>query len=138
MGVRLSTMVREVYDLFVEVGRVVFVNDAKADYLATIVDIVDHNRVMVASPSKKRSVVRMSAIKLTPQVLSLRRMSKAKAIKAAFDAADVEGTFAKSSLGRKLAKREARASLNDFGRFKVMVAKKNKNKIVAAELKKLK
>merc|ERR1712003_583831 len=104
MGVRLSTMVREIYDLFVEVGRVVFVNDAKADYLATIVDIVDHNRVMVASPSKKRSVVRLSAIKLTPQVLSL---------------------------GRKLAKREARASLNDFGRFKVMVAKKNKNKIVA-------
>ena len=120
-------MVREIYDLFVEVGRICYV-DGK---LVVIVDIVDHNRVLVTSPGAKRSVVSMSKLTLTKQVISIRRMSKAKAVEA-------DATFAKSSLGKKLAKRAVRAGMTDFDRFKLMVAKQTKNKAVAKELKALK
>merc|ERR1712184_8718 len=72
-------IVREIYDLFVEVGRICYV-DGK---LVVIVDIVDHNRVLVTSPGAKRSVVSMSKLTLTKQVISIRRMSKAKAVEAA-------------------------------------------------------
>ena len=43
-----------------------------------------------------------------------------------------------SSWARKLARKEARKNLGDFARFKVMVARKQKSKIVAAKVKSMK
>merc|ERR1712226_1712657 len=114
--------VREIYDLFVEVGRICYVD----------------GKLVVTSPGAKRSVVSMSKLTLTKQVISIRRMSKAKAAEAAWTAGEVDATFAKSSLGKKLAKRAVRAGMTDFDRFKLMVAKQTKNKAVAKELKALK
>lgn len=43
----------------------------------------------------------------------------------------------KTAWARKLANKKTRASLSDFGRFKVMIAKKQKSKIIAAKLAEL-
>ena len=52
--------------------------------------------------------------------------------------AKVDEKFAKSALGRKLQRKETRAAMTDFDRYKLMVAKKQKNSIVAKELTALK
>ena len=43
-----------------------------------------------------------------------------------------------SSWARKLARKEARKNLGDFDRFKVMVARKQKSKIIASKMKSMK
>merc|ERR1712078_737911 len=112
MGVRNkgAKMVREVYDLFVEVGRICYVGGSAK--VVTIVDIIDHKRVLVARPGEKRSPARIADLPLTRQVVNLRRMARSKAVDAAFAEGDVDATFAKSSLGRKLSKRVVRAGMN--------------------------
>merc|ERR1712110_320745 len=80
MGVRNkgAKMVREVYDLFVEVGRICYVGSSAK--VVTIVDIIDHKRVLVARPGEKRSTARIADLTLTRQVVNLRRMARSKAV----------------------------------------------------------
>jgi large subunit ribosomal protein L14e len=47
---------------------------------------------------------------------------------------EILATWQKSSWAQKLANKEKRRSLTDFDRFKVMIAKKQKAKIVAEKL----
>ncbi|KAK6124651.1 hypothetical protein DH2020_041607 [Rehmannia glutinosa] len=56
----------------------------------------------------------------------------------AMEAADVKGKWEKSSWGRKLIVQKRRASLNDFDRFKLMLAKIKRAGFVRQELAKLK
>lgn len=68
----------------------------------------------------------------------IKRGAPAEEVKKAFESAKVEETFAASGWGKKLGRKQKRAQLDDFGRFKVMVARMKKSKIVNAELAKLK
>jgi large subunit ribosomal protein L14e len=80
-----------------------------------------------------RSVVHLNTVTLTNIVLPIRRLASAKTLEAAFKTANTTEAFNKTSLGKKLLKRSLRASLSDFDRFKVMIAKKQKNTILAKE-----
>ncbi|KAL1550121.1 60S ribosomal protein L14B [Salvia divinorum] len=104
---------------YVEIGRVALVNYGK-DYgqLVVIVDVIDQNRALVDSPDM--------------------RVPKKKALVAAMEAADVKGKWESSSWGRKLIVQKRRAGLNDFDRFKLMLAKIKKAGVVRQELAKLK
>ena len=66
------------------------------------------------------------------------RGAKGAALKKAWATADTQASWDKSSWAKKLATKSKRASLSDFGRFKVMVARKQKSAIVKKEMKKLK
>lgn len=44
--------------------------------------------------------------------------------------ADIESTFAATSWGKKLIKRQAKAEMSDFDRFKAMCAKTSRSKLV--------
>ncbi|KZV15799.1 hypothetical protein F511_02015, partial [Dorcoceras hygrometricum] len=98
---------------YVEIGRVALVNDGK-EYgeLVVIVDVIDQNRIC--------------------------RVPKKKTLLAAMEAADVKGKWEKSSWGRKLIVQKRRACLNDFGRFKLMLAKIKRAGVMRQELAKLK
>ena len=52
--------------------------------------------------------------------------------------ADIAGKFAASSWGKKIAKQAAKKNLNDFDRFKVMVARVKKSSILKREIAKVK
>mmetsp|Transcript_7415 Transcript_7415/g.11077 ORF Transcript_7415/g.11077 Transcript_7415/m.11077 type:complete len:210 (+) Transcript_7415:53-682(+) len=131
-------MRKQIYEKFVQIGRVVLLtgDDAYAGKLAVILDVVDHNRVLVHGPTTgvPKGVSKIRNVTLTRMVLPIRRMTRLTALTKVITESKVEERFAKSSLGRKLARHSARASHTDFDRFKVMVAKKQKNAIVAAEL----
>lgn len=108
--------------------------------LVVIVDLIDQNRVLAYGPTSgvKRSVINVKRLSLTNiKVDDVERGAKSEDVKAKYDAAGVDEAFAATAWGKKLAAKSKRAKLDDFGRFKVMVARIQKNKKIDAELKKL-
>jgi large subunit ribosomal protein L14e len=119
---------------FVEVGRVVLVNDGpSAGKLAVIAEIIDHNRALIDGPST--SVTRQSipyrSLILTPYTLpALPRAAGTGAIRSAFDKAEVQSKWEGSSWSKKLVARDVRRKANDFERFEVGLLKRQRREQV--------
>ncbi|XP_075648848.1 large ribosomal subunit protein eL14z [Castanea sativa] len=124
---------------FVEIGRVALVNYGK-EYgrLVVIVDVVDQNRALVDAPDMVRTQMNLKRLSLTDIKIDIKRIPKKKTLVEAMEAADVKNKWESSSWGRKLIVQKRRASLNDFDRFKIMLAKIKRAGIVRQELAKLK
>ncbi|KAI4980617.1 hypothetical protein ZWY2020_021102 [Hordeum vulgare] len=127
---------------FVEIGRVALVNYGK-DYgrLVVIVDVVDQNRFHYRGPRGRlliriRCQMNFKRLSLTDIKIDIVYPQKATLIKA-MEEADVKTKWENSSWGKKLIVQKRRASLNDFDRFKVMLAK-IKRGAIRQELAKLK
>uniref|UniRef100_A0A7S3BSD8 Large ribosomal subunit protein eL14 domain-containing protein n=1 Tax=Prasinoderma singulare TaxID=676789 RepID=A0A7S3BSD8_9VIRI len=121
---------------YVELGRVAMVNYGP-DYgkLVVIVDFIDQNRALVDAPGMVRCQYNFKRLGLTDQVISVGKTPSKEELKAAWDSADVAGTFAASSWGKKLAKRKAKVESTDFSRYKDMVARVKRNRKVRAAMK---
>lgn len=132
----------QTYTRFVEAGRVALVNYGEHLHkLVIIVDILDQNRVLVDAPSSglTRKVINVKRLALTSiKVDDIARGAPVDEVKQKYEKADVDGVFAASGWGKKLERKQKRANLNDFDRFKVMVARMKKSKAVNAEYEKLK
>ncbi|KAI8872949.1 60S ribosomal protein L14e [Ramicandelaber brevisporus] len=118
----------------VEVGRVVLLNHGRdAGKLATIVEIIDHNRALIDGPTTgvARQEFSYKRMLLTPLVVKkLPRGTGAKALAKAFERDEIAAKWAKSGWAKKLEQRKVRASLTDFDRFKLMRLKKQRRAIV--------
>merc|ERR1712060_713423 len=64
------------------------------------------------------------------------RGAREKTLKLALEKDETMKKWAESAWGKKLAAKEARSNMTDFDRFKLMVAKKNRAKVVKTALKK--
>ncbi|KAJ1701998.1 hypothetical protein LUZ63_001777 [Rhynchospora breviuscula] len=124
---------------FVEIGRVALVNYGK-EYgrLVVIVDVVDQNRALIDAPDMVRCQINFKRLSLTDIKIDIPRIPKKKTLIAAMDEADVKNKWEKSSWGRKLIVQQRRASLNDFDRFKVMLARIKRGGVIRQELARLK
>jgi large subunit ribosomal protein L14e len=124
---------------FVEIGRVALINYGK-EYgrLVVIVDIIDQNRALVDAPDMVRCQINFKRLALTDIKIDIPKSPKKKTLVAAMEAADVKNRWEKSSWGRKLIVQKKRAALNDFDRFKVMLAKIKRGGVIKQELAKLK
>ncbi|XP_010905822.1 large ribosomal subunit protein eL14z isoform X1 [Elaeis guineensis] len=132
---------------YVEIGRVALVNYGK-DYgrLVVIVDVVDQNRLsfenfyqaLVDAPDVVRGQMNFKRLSLTDIKIDIPRLPKKKTLIAAMEAADVKNKWENSSWGRKLIVQKRRAALNDFDRFKVMLARIKRGGAIQQELAKLK
>uniref|UniRef100_A0A7C9DKJ2 Large ribosomal subunit protein eL14 domain-containing protein n=1 Tax=Opuntia streptacantha TaxID=393608 RepID=A0A7C9DKJ2_OPUST len=124
---------------YVEIGRVALVNYGK-DYgrLVVIVDVLDQNRVLVDAPDMIRCQMNLKRLSLTDIKIDITKVPKKKTLIEAMEAADVKNKWENSSWGRKLIVQKRRAALNDFDRFKIMLAKIKKAGAVRQELAKLK
>ena len=124
---------------YVEIGRVALVNYGK-DYgrLVVIVDVLDQNRALVDAPDMVRTQLNFKRLTLTDITIDIKRVPKKKTLFAAMEAADVKNKWENSSWGRKLIVQKRRAALNDFDRFKLMLAKIKRAGIIRQELTKLK
>lgn len=109
--------------------------------LVVIVDILDQARVLVEGPTcgLRRQVLNVKRLSLTSiKIDGIKRGAPVDEVKSAYESADVDGQFAASAWGKKLNNKRKRAALDDFGRFKVMVARIKKSKAINAEFEKLK
>ncbi|KAM7253756.1 hypothetical protein ACFE04_031438 [Oxalis oulophora] len=124
---------------YVEIGRVALVNYGK-DYgqLVVIVDVLDQNRALIDAPDMVRTQMNFKRLSLTDIKIDIGRIPKKKALIKAMENADVKNKWDNSSWGRKLIVQKRRAALNDFDRFKIMLAKIKKAGVVRQELAKLK
>ena len=125
---------------FVEVGRVVLINYGPDEgKLATIIDIVDQNKCLIDGPTTgvSRQVISFKRIALTDIVVKIQVNAREKTLKKAWDEANVLATWEATSWAKKLAAKKKRASLSDFDRFKVMVARKQKSAIIAKKMEAL-
>ncbi|XP_076926487.1 large ribosomal subunit protein eL14z-like [Bidens hawaiensis] len=91
--------------------------------LVVIVDVIDQNRALVDSPDMVRGQMNFKRLTLTDIKIDIKRVPNKKTLIAAMEAADVKNKWENSSWGRKFIVQKKRASLNDFDRFKIMLAK---------------
>eukprot|EP00890_Picochlorum_soloecismus_P005604 jgi/Picsp_1/6044/NSC_03398-R1_ribosomal protein l14 component of cytosolic 80s ribosome and 60s large subunit len=123
----------------VEIGRIAMINYG-ADYgkLVVISDVVDHNRALIDRPDEIRRTINFKRLAITDYKVDIPRLAKKSVLKKALEDADVFGKFAASNWGEKIAKREAKASLNDFERHVAAVKKMKRSAKVRSAFNKLK
>lgn len=94
-----------------------------AGNIAVIVEILDHNRVLVdgSATGVARQVISFRDLKLTNIKVSLPRGARSKTVMKVMKAESVAEQWAKTGAAKKLAAKKIRSNLNDFDRFKVMV-----------------
>mmetsp|Transcript_11648 Transcript_11648/g.18955 ORF Transcript_11648/g.18955 Transcript_11648/m.18955 type:complete len:135 (+) Transcript_11648:67-471(+) len=131
-----------VFTKFVEVGRVCLVNyGPEKGKLCTVINVVDGNRALVDGPNPitgvKRQIINFKRLTLTDIKVNVGLHATEKSLKKAFEAEDVLAEFAKSDLAKTIEMRKKRATMNDFDRFKVMLARKAKSKAVKKKLAQL-
>ena len=124
---------------FVQVGRVVLINYGDdAGKLATIMDIVDQRRVLIDAPSNtgvSRQIINLNRVSLTDIVVTdITKTTETRELTEAWKTQNVSGTWTKSKWAQKLAAKAKRSKTSDFARFKVMVAKKQRSKLIAAKM----
>merc|ERR1712151_116744 len=98
--------------------------------MCTIVDIVDQKRVVVDGPEAttgvRRHMMPIKRLSLTDFKATIPRGAREKTLKLALEKDDIMNKWSATSWGKKLKSKEARASMTDFDRFKLMVAKKKR------------
>ncbi|KAK6189627.1 ATP synthase d subunit [Pestalotiopsis sp. IQ-011] len=119
----------------VEVGRVVLVqgNGLFAGRLATIVEIIDHKRILVDGPSADaklvvpRQAMSLSEVLLAPFVIEkLPRAARTGVVKKFWEKAEIDAKWKESSWAKSKDQKEKRRNLTDFDRFKVLRLKKQR------------
>lgn len=80
-------------------------------------------------------MISLRRLAITSLVVDLKEKSPSKEVlAAALKTADVEGKWAASSWGKKIAKQQARKNLTDFDRYKVMVARVKRSALIKKAL----
>jgi large subunit ribosomal protein L14e len=91
----------------------------------------------VDAPGVDRRVMSLRRLALTSLVVDLNeeKSPSKETLAAAMKTADVEGQWAASAWGKKIAKQAARKNLTDFDRYKVMVARVKRSALIKKALK---
>jgi len=127
----------------VQIGRVCLINHGEdTGKLCTIIDVVDQNRALVDGPTEvtgvHRQTVPFKALALTPIVIEIARAPRPATLLKALKDSKVMEQWEASSWASKLKSQRLKKTLNDFDRFKNMVAHKKRTNEVNRQLAKLK
>eukprot|EP01116_Phalansterium_solitarium_P013969 TRINITY_DN31447_c0_g1_i1.p1 TRINITY_DN31447_c0_g1~~TRINITY_DN31447_c0_g1_i1.p1 ORF type:complete len:152 (+),score=56.27 TRINITY_DN31447_c0_g1_i1:66-521(+) len=127
----------------VEIGRVALINyGPDQGKLAVIIDVIDQNRALVDGPSDvtgvPRQAIQIKWLSLTKFKIAVPRAARLKTLRKVFEKEGVQKKFEATTWAKKLAARAKRASLSDFDRFKVLLAKKRRSGVMRAAVNKLK
>ncbi|KAK6490948.1 60S ribosomal protein L14-like [Huso huso] len=129
-----------VFKRYVEIGRVAYVSfGPHGGKLVAIIDVIDQNRALIDGPCSgvKRQAMPFKCMQLTDFVIKVPHSAGQKAVRKAWEKAEVNEKWSSSNWAKKIAAKEKRAKMTDFDRYKVMKAKKMRNKIIKHEVKKL-
>ncbi|KAL3090097.1 hypothetical protein niasHS_006549 [Heterodera schachtii] len=130
-----------IYHRFVEIGRVVYIAKGKDQgKLAVIVNVIDGNKVLLDGPSSgvPRGVWNFKDLQLTKFTLPLRIGQRTKGVREAYETAKINELWQGTEWAKRIDRKQKRAGLNDFERFKVFKAKQHRNRLIRVEMAKLK
>jgi large subunit ribosomal protein L14e len=107
---------------------------------AVIVDLIDQAKALVDGPTSgvARQPLGFRRMELTNFVVKVPRTIGSKSLKKAIEKDGFDKKWAESKYAKKIDISKKRAALTDFDRFKLMLVKKQKRKIVFREVNKLK
>eukprot|EP00457_Paulinella_chromatophora_P005038 gb/GEZN01005051.1/.p2 GENE.gb/GEZN01005051.1/~~gb/GEZN01005051.1/.p2 ORF type:complete len:138 (+),score=26.28 gb/GEZN01005051.1/:1080-1493(+) len=128
-------------NLTFQIGRVCLVNYGEyAGKLCVLVDVMNAARALVDGPTTgvPRHEIPIKRLSLTPLTVKIGPGAKCGALTAALAKAKTVEEFQKTGWAKKIQNTELRKNLGDFDRFKLMLLRKKKSKIIRAEVKKLK
>lgn len=137
------------YQRYAQIGRVVLINyGPEAGKLATIVDILDQNLALIDGPANltgvKRQVINFKWLQLTDlkasgtvegKTVAVGRNARQKTLTKVWKALDIQGKWNKSTWGKKVAAKVAKANSTDLDRFKAKLQKQKVSKAVAKKIK---
>jgi large subunit ribosomal protein L14e len=118
---------------FVQIGRVCLINFGPYEgKLCVILDVIDANRALITGPVSgvPRQALNFKRMALTNFKVKINRGARNKVVAKAIETEKIQEQWEKTSIARKITIRNKRANLNDFDRFKVMVLKKKKNRVI--------
>jgi large subunit ribosomal protein L14e len=110
---------------------------ALTNKVAVIIDIIDQSRALIDGPEIQRQSIPFRNLSLTAIKVDLPRGARPATIKQAFEKQEILAKFAKTSWSKKIEKQQLRAKLTDFDRFKLMLLKQKKSKIIGQEYAKV-
>jgi len=133
---------RGLFHRYVQVGRLAVINfGANHGKLCTIVDIIDHNRVLVDGPVTvtgiRRQPYNLKRLALTGLRMKVSKGIRQKALTQALKDHKILEKWKKSAWAKKITARRNKDNLNDFQRFVVFLAKAKRNKLVTNKVKQL-
>ncbi|XP_015267963.1 PREDICTED: 60S ribosomal protein L14 [Gekko japonicus] len=129
-----------VFKRYVEIGRVAYISfGPHAGKLVAIVDVIDQNRALVDGPCSgvRRQAMPFKCMQLTDFVLKFPHSARQKYVRAAWEKENINEKWKTTRWAQKIEAREKKAKMTDFDRYKVMKAKKMRNRIIKHEVKKL-
>ena len=129
-----------VFKRFVEVGRVIIINYGPlTGKLAVIVDVLTTTKVIVQGlkGGVRRQELSLRRVTLTDDKINIKRGAKRDEVFKAIEEYKLDDKYKKSTFAKKAEKREKRANLTDFDRFKVMRLRQKRAVLRHAALKKL-
>ncbi|KAG8060247.1 hypothetical protein GUJ93_ZPchr0002g25686 [Zizania palustris] len=97
-----------------------------------------NHQALIDAPDMVRCQINFKRLSLTDIKIDIKRVPKKTTLIKAMEDADVKSKWENSSWGKKLIVQKRRASLNDFDRFKVMLARIKRGGAIRQELAKLK
>ena len=112
-----------VFQRFIEIGRVIIVNYGPlSGKLAVIVDVLTTTKLLIQGLKGgiKRQEISLRRITLTDYKLDIKRGAKEAEVLKVIEDYKLEDKFKTSTFYKKNERREKRANLTDFDRFKVM------------------
>jgi len=133
---------RGLFSRYVQVGRVAVINYG-TDYgkLCVIVDIIDHNRVLIDGPVTITGISRqpyfLKRLALTGLRINIQKGARLKTVTKAFKDHKILDKWKKSAWGEKIIARHNKDNLTDFQRFAVMIAKYKKNTVLAKNVREI-
>ena len=129
-----------VFKRFVEVGRVIIINYGPlTGKLAVIVDVLTTTKVIVQGlkGGVRRQELSLRRVTLTDDKINIKRGAKRDEVFKAIEEYKLDDKYKKSTFAKKAEKREKRANLTDFDRFKVMRLRQKRAVLRHSALKKL-
>ncbi|XP_018417016.1 PREDICTED: 60S ribosomal protein L14 [Nanorana parkeri] len=129
-----------VFKRYVQIGRVAYVSfGPHAGKLVAIVDVIDQNRALIDGPCSgvRRQAMPFKCMQLTDFVLKFPHSARQKYVRKAWEKEKVEEKWAATNWAKKIDAKDRKSKMTDFDRYKVMKAKKMRNKIIRHEMKKL-
>lgn len=126
---------------FVETGRVAKCASGKyKGRLVAIVNVIDQNRVLIDGPTSKvpRQQYPVNHLHLTKFRVKFPYTAKTKVVRKTLEAFNLKEKFASTRWQERAVAKAKRCNLTDFDRFKLRLARTERNRIVSAQYKKLK
>lgn len=132
---------KPMFSRYVEPGRLCYINYGPGEgKMCTVVDIIDLRRVVIDGPTTgvPRQQIPVGRLSLTDFTTpNICRGAREKTVKKALAADKTFDKWSATTWAKKIKAKEVKKSMNDFDRFKLMLARRKKSGMLKAEIKKV-